>query len=576
MGRIYLRKSVAIFVGLLLLCIGAASPAKAVMYGTEAPDGARLQPWAVSIWIAQTEAGYGTPTFTCSGALISSRVVLTAAHCIPDRGLMFVKVGATTLMQTATLVPVDAVWRHPRYSGRSAVNDVGLLRLESMPSPSTPISLASEAQAKQVSAMGSYRFYGWGLDQNGRSASYLRWATLNNQDKIAQTRLAKYGYSKTVNIAAGTYLSKEKVYKGICNGDSGGPLVSQLGGIEVVVGIASWSLDVNGSCDANSPSVFGRITYYSNEILAAIPTLETSAVYANRALPKEVAAGTFLGKVAVGEKVRCLQGTWSSNTAKVSTWWETSYGAILSNSEELTIPSSQEGATINCVALGTNANGSRKTSLSIKVNFRPQSAGALVISGVGSKAPTLGTKITCGGIQWPVGYEAGISWFVSDSAFFSPAPPEPVSVSPSLLLDSTSRKLILGKWLFCVSTAVGPGGVASVRTMVYIPKPVAPTVWPSVALSSTDISTNSVTYKCSSYGTSLAADVTTTYRWGLVRDVSSSQMYEELGQGEIITLSPEARNKYMNKLLACFATASNDAGSDTKSSVIYLPAYFLN
>ena len=81
------------------------------------------------LWLASL-IGSG---WSCTGTLINSRYLLTAAHCVKNRSpdSINVTLGAVTETQRSSLtrVPVDKVILHPRYDGYIA-NDVALLRLK--------------------------------------------------------------------------------------------------------------------------------------------------------------------------------------------------------------------------------------------------------------------------------------------------------------------------------------------------------------------------------------------------------------------------------------------------------------
>ena len=108
------------------------SPANAITFGQEVLTGGAQYPYVVSIW--HTESPQTPPSFTCTGTLIESTVVLTAAHCLmdqrgaPRKGAYFVKYG-NNLLQEGALRDVTAIWASPQYSNSKSVADVGLLRL---------------------------------------------------------------------------------------------------------------------------------------------------------------------------------------------------------------------------------------------------------------------------------------------------------------------------------------------------------------------------------------------------------------------------------------------------------------
>ena len=280
-----MKLKVTAFVSSILFLV-SGSPAFAVVNGSEILDADITKPWVAQIYYADSASSYYEPEFMCSGSLISENKVLTAAHCVLDKGFYFVTLGARTRDSDAPLLEVESVWRNPRYSDRKIVNDIGVLKLTLPVQNVTPIPLASSAMTKNINLAKSYTVYGWGIDQNKSPAVYLKTARLTNQDKVAKSRLSKWGYSSTTMLAAGNYLKNEKIYAGVCNGDSGGPLVSTVNGVETLIGVTSWGItDRNGYCDLGYPSVFSRVTYFLKDINAGVSTAERAAVDNNRAAP---------------------------------------------------------------------------------------------------------------------------------------------------------------------------------------------------------------------------------------------------------------------------------------------------
>ena len=549
-------------------------PANAVMYGTEDTNASTNQPWVVSIWYSASTTTYGNPDFICTGTLIQPDVVLTAAHCIDDEGFLFVKSSVNTLRERSGLTEVDAVWRHPRYSGRKLVNDLGLLKLESPLTNVRTLDIAPSSLTKAITLQKNYKFSGWGIDQNQSEATFLRSANLANQDLVGKTKLTKFGFSPTTQIAAGSLLKREKVYQGICHGDSGGPLTAMLSGREFVVGVASWVVGEGNSCDKGLPSVFARVTYYANDLALAVPTLRASAITSNRAVPKLLSPITINGTPAVGKTLTCNSGAWSPNTESVSFKWVTSYGAVLANDASIVIQSAQEGSKIECVVAGANRNAVVSESQTVEILSRPQASGYLSISGLGVNAPTTGDTLGCGGVLWPNGYAVSTLWYVSDSAYFQLTKSEKVAEGAQIKLDSNTRKKLLGKWLYCFSVASGPGGSSSVSVMRLVPSPVTPVIWASASLKSTDFTNEATTYSCSAFSSYFGSNLAIEYRWGIADNINDTTYALELGQGQTIVLDRYQRAAYKNKFLVCKATGSTEDGSSVSNSFIYLPAFF--
>lgn len=257
---------------LLSVAPWGGSNANAITYGEEIVDAKFSKPWVASIWQYDDYDGYYY--FICTGSLISEDVVLTAAHCVSDDGFYAVQLQADTLYQDGQLQVASAVWSSPRYDKRSIQNDIGLLLLETPTVGITPVKVAKQSQTKKVDALKDFTLYGWGLDQNSKEATFLRYTKIREQKRAALAAFSAKQFNTTTTIAAGKYLSRERVYSGACRGDSGGPLVARIVGVETLVGITSYGAR---SCRAKVPSVFTKISYYEKDIRNGIRTLRARA-----------------------------------------------------------------------------------------------------------------------------------------------------------------------------------------------------------------------------------------------------------------------------------------------------------
>lgn len=253
----------------LLAALLPVSPAAAVTYARGELKGSD-RPWVVTIWSAPAGSA---PTQQCSGSLIGSEWVLTAAHCIDGVPKpLQVRFGGTTASNGTTRA-IDSYLTHPQYQRGTFGNDIGILHLaERIPNTSSGRTTVRLAPADDEALMGdegeNLLLYGWGRDELGRTDGKLRWASQRDISGKGRAVLGK-GFDPATMIAAGRYEASKRVYSGACRGDSGGPLVTSTTA-PVLVGIVSFGA-VN--CSTRMPTVYTRVSPYLSWINAAKETL---------------------------------------------------------------------------------------------------------------------------------------------------------------------------------------------------------------------------------------------------------------------------------------------------------------
>jgi hypothetical protein len=168
----------------------------------------------------------------CTGTVISSTAVLTAAHCLAD-GITSVRV----FLGTGDQVPSTAIEWHSSYKKTSASSlDVGVV-LTGQDLSRTPQAILTSRDAR----VGEQAVIaGWGNDVTGSGGNTLR--------------------AGTASVSAVGSTTLETVYSGtgsaVCSGDSGGPLLLSEGGVWAVAGITS-ATSIGGSCAQGT-------SYYAN------------------------------------------------------------------------------------------------------------------------------------------------------------------------------------------------------------------------------------------------------------------------------------------------------------------------
>lgn len=466
-----MKKLSLLITTVLALGLGA-TPAKAIVFGEEVIDASTRYPWVASIWYADADDEYYYPI--CTGSLIASDVVLTAAHCILNSGTYYVQMGSDIIDgdSDSTFYEIDAVWKNPRYSKKNLVNDIGLLKLTTPQYKVVPMAYATSRDLSAVKQANSFEIMGWGRDQSGETASYLRYTKVSEQSKAARSLYSsKYFNSKTM-IAAGKYIKNERVYTGACNGDSGGPLVATIRGVQKVVGVTSWG---KKGCNTKAPTVFGNVAYYESDIAKGMATLQRSALVLNRAMPSIVSEPFISGGGGAGSSLTCNTGAWSSNTTSIKIAWSAPYSIWNSTSPSVSLPATTYSDTkYTCIVTGENRNGRISREVSITIPASPYALTYPTIENVGySITPTLNSTLTCSAPSWRgTGVSSSFTWYASSSSYFEYSNAVEVGQGSSLVMSEAVETAMSGRgYLHCVVVGSNAGGSASASDYVVVYRP---------------------------------------------------------------------------------------------------------
>jgi len=462
-------KKVSIAVALALTLGLGATPAKAIVFGEDVLSASTQYPWVASVWFAGPSDDYYESI--CTGSLIAPDIVLTAAHCILNYGTYYVQMGSDTIdgQNDATFYEVDAVWKNPRYSRKTLINDIGLLKLTAPQTAVAPMPYATKRDLAAVKRSKKMEILGWGKNQSGESATFLRYTKVTNQLKVAKSLYPARQFNQNTMLAAGRYIKRERVYTGACYGDSGGPLLANIKGVKKVIGVTSWG---KPGCNTKAPTVFTNVAYYEKDLAKGIATLQRSALVDNRAMPSIISEPSI--SVSTGS-ITCNPGGWSPNTSKVQIQWAAPYSIWKSTNPVVALPTrTYSDTTYTCVVTGQNANGKISREVSITIPASPYSFSGPTIEGVGfSITPTLGQTLTCSPPAWDKpGVTNSFTWYASASALFDVNLAKLVGEGEALVMSEEVEAATQGKnWIHCRVVGSNAGGSSSMGDYVFVNRP---------------------------------------------------------------------------------------------------------
>ncbi|XP_065295462.1 chymotrypsin-1-like [Dermacentor albipictus] len=241
-------------------------------------------------WIVQVKGIYDLSSnvaLNCGGSIITKNLILTAAHCLFEKGTFAQKVVVvykSNLLNNGKAFEAEKMMLHPKFvTNYELVHDVALLKLAVDLEFNRQVKPVCLPTAKMDLAGKTLVVAGWGATESANKSKILLHAeVVALTDEQCQALLPRIVHPITGDRALrpGPAICASGDNQGSCEGDSGGPLtLTNDDGRTLQVGIVS--AGVPCYIPTGIPSVYARVSSHIRWIRRALksPRKWTKLVY---------------------------------------------------------------------------------------------------------------------------------------------------------------------------------------------------------------------------------------------------------------------------------------------------------
>ena len=237
-------------------------------------------PWMAAL-VYESSNPADAPQIFCGGVILSSNVVMTAAHCLSDTqgySLKKVRIGHAQLSSEESFeVEIVDIKGHPEYktTATGVINDIALLKLKQslkftpavkpvcLPTSNIDESILSNANTGQLQVVGWGKTSERSEDKQSDNLQMLNISYVQTDDceDRFQKILQRQNKSATFELLESRMCAQGIPDSDACNGDSGGPLLRLDIGSQIyqAIGVVSFG---TRRCDSSTPGVYTRITEF--------------------------------------------------------------------------------------------------------------------------------------------------------------------------------------------------------------------------------------------------------------------------------------------------------------------------